>query len=285
MNLREHAGVPSDAHEIVVDGVRLAVARTGSGQAVVCLHAIGHGGRDFEGFADAVNDRFEVIRIDWPGQGRSGSDHQPASAARYAELLAGVLDRLNIVQPIIIGNSIGGAAALLYSRRHNVKALALCDPGGLVAVNAFVRGFCSVFAWFFSKGTAGARWFMSAFRFYYRYMVLPSAAAQAQRERIIRSAYEIAPILQQAWRSFGRPEADLRSVAQSLDIPVWFAWAKQDRVIPLSLCMPFIRKMKNARVTLFKGGHAAFLEQPREFIDAFLSFTSALPDAGHVKLE
>lgn len=279
MKLRKEVGVPDGSAEIVVDGVRLAVARAGQGTALVCLHAIGHGGRDFEGLAHAVKDRFEVIRIDWPGQGRSGPDTQPASAARYAELLAGVLERLQIRQPIIIGNSIGGAAALLYSRQRDVKALVLCDPGGLVAVNAFVRGFCAVFAWFFGRGATVARWFMAAFGCYYRYLVLPSAAAADQRERIIQSAYEIAPTLQQAWQSFGRPEADIRGVAESLDIPVWFAWSKSDRVIPLSLCMPCIRKMKHAHVTTFKGGHAAFIEQPQEFVEEFVKFSTALPHA------
>lgn len=279
MNLREEAGVPTGSAEIMVEGVRLAVTRAGRGPAVVCLHAIGHGGRDFEGLAHAVEDRFEVIRIDWPGQGCSGPDTHSASAARYAELLAGVLEQLQIKQPIIVGNSIGGAAALLYSRQHDVKALVLCDPGGLVAVNAFVRGFCAVFAWFFGRGAARAGWFEAAFRAYYRYLVLPSAAAADQRERIIRSAYEIAPTLQQAWQSFGRPEADIRPVAESLEIPVWFAWSKSDRVIPLSLCMPCIRKMKNARVTTFKGGHAAFLEQPQQFVEAFVKFATALPHA------
>ena len=285
MNLREEVGVPAGSTEIVVDSVRIAVARTGRGPAIVCLHAIGHGGRDFERFTDAVKDRFEVIRMDWPEQGRSGPDAKPASAARYSELLAGVVDQLQIKQPMIIGNSIGGAAALLYSRQGGVRALVLCDAGGLVAVNAFVRSFCAIFAWFFGRGAAGAGWFRAMFCGYYRYLVLPSAAAAEQRERIIGAAYEIAPTLQQAWRSFGRPDADIRSVAQSLDIPVWFAWAKQDRVIPLNLCMPCIRNMKNAQVTMFKGGHAAFLEQPQEFIDGFLKFATKVQRVGSLKLE
>lgn len=276
MNLREKTGVPVGTPEIVVDGVRLAVAREGSGPAVVCLHAIGHGGRDYEAFTQAVKDRFEIIRIDWPDQGRSGHDAQPANAARYAELLSGVLDQLQIRHPVIIGNSVGGAAALLYAGKHSVKALVLCDPGGLVAVNAFVRGFCAVFAWFFGRGASGARWFRAAFRWYYEYLVLPSAAAAGQRERIIQSADEIAPVLQQAWRSFGQPQADIRQIAESLDVPVWLAWARQDRVIPLNLCMPCIRKMKQAQVSAFKGGHAAFLEQPREFTEGFLKFLGAL---------
>jgi len=72
------------AHEAVVeiDGVRLAVTREGRGPPVVCLHAIGHDGGDFEAFAEAMKARFEIIRIDWPGQGRSGPDAHPANGDR-----------------------------------------------------------------------------------------------------------------------------------------------------------------------------------------------------------
>ena len=75
---------------------------------MVCLTAIAHGARDFDALAERIKDRFEVIRLDWPGHGRSGDDRQDASAARYAQLLTGFMDQLGIVGPIVVGNSIGG---------------------------------------------------------------------------------------------------------------------------------------------------------------------------------
>ena len=92
MSLREAVGTQEGAALVEVDGVQLAVSREGHGPPLVCLHAIAHGARDFEPLARAVRDRFEVICIDWPGHGRSGADREPASAARYAALLVGVLD-------------------------------------------------------------------------------------------------------------------------------------------------------------------------------------------------
>jgi pimeloyl-ACP methyl ester carboxylesterase len=80
---RYKTGVPEGSLQIDLDSVRLAVAREGSGPAVVCLHAIGHGGGDYAAFAAAVKDRFEVIRIGWPGQGRSWVDQKPLSPSRY----------------------------------------------------------------------------------------------------------------------------------------------------------------------------------------------------------
>lgn len=276
---RAEIGVAAGSPKIEVHGVKLAYAREGGGAPVVCLHAIGHGGGDFDAFADAIRGNFEIIRVDWPGQGRSDPDTEPASAARYAELLTGFLDKLGIADPIIVGCSIGGAAAIIHASREPVRALVLCDPGGLVKVGFMVRRICGVFVRFFAAGTRKAWWYRPAFYLYYRFMVLPSAAAAKQRKRITKASSELAPVWRDAWESFRAKDADLRTLAQGLTVPVWFAWAKGDRVIPISLCKPCIAKMRNATTTMFDGGHAAFLEQPTRFADGFLEFAGKAADA------
>jgi len=280
MSLREAVGTELGAELVEVDGVRLAVSREGNGPPLVCLHAVAHGARDYQPFTRAIRDRFEVICIDWPGHGRSGADREPASAARYAALLVGVLDKLGVERPLVIGNSIGGAAALLYAERRPVRALVLCDSGGLVEVNLLVRAFCALFAQFFAAGARGAGWFAPAFAWYYRHLVLPSAQASDQRERIVAAGYELAATLREAWQSFATPAADLRALAASLRVPIWCAWAKHDQVIPLARCKPAIRNMQNAHITTFAAGHSAFLECPTEFAAAFLEFAASLPDLG-----
>jgi 4,5:9,10-diseco-3-hydroxy-5,9,17-trioxoandrosta-1(10),2-diene-4-oate hydrolase len=274
--MRELSGVPEGSPSVEVDGVRLSYARRGKGQAVVCLHAIGHGGRDFEALAASIEDKFEVIRLDWPGQGRSGDDGVPASAARYAELLAGALAVLKVERPIIIGNSIGGAAAIAYASGYPVKALVLCNAGGLLEVTPAITRACKSMAAFFAAGARRAWWFPAAFWIYYTMLVLPSGAARAQRKRIIASGAEIAPVLRDAWLSFGRPEADLRATAAALDVPVWVAWATGDRIIQLPACLPAIKRLKRGQVSRFGGGHAAFLERPRAFAKSFVRFATSI---------
>jgi 4,5:9,10-diseco-3-hydroxy-5,9,17-trioxoandrosta-1(10),2-diene-4-oate hydrolase len=275
-------GVPEGALMVEACGVRLAVAREGRGPPVVCLHATGHGGRDFEAFAAAASDRFEVIRIDWPGQGRSDTDPKPASAARYAELLEALLPALGVEAPILLGNSIGGAAAILYASRRPVRALVLCDSGGLVEVDQEVRRFIRAFVAFFRAGARGAWWFKPLFALYYG-LVLPKPAARAQRRRIVEAACDLAPVLAQSWASFSRPEADIRALAAGLDVPVWFAWARQDKVIRLARCRPAIDAMRHAAVTEFDAGHAAFLEQPQAFLEGFERFVAGLPDGARLQ--
>ena len=256
---------------VVVDGVSLAIRRDGLGAAVVCLSAVGHDSADFDGLAERLNGRCETVRIDWPGHGQSGPDSHPASAARYADLLEGALDALGVTRPVVVGNSIGGAAALILASRRPVAGVVLCDSGGLVPVNAGTRALCALFAGFFRAGASGAAWYDAAFALYYR-IVLPAAAAKGRRREIIANGRRLAPILAEAWESFGRPEADLRALAAHLDLPIWVAWARRDWVIPLALCRPAIRTMRDASLSRFDGGHSPFLEDPDAFAAGFSVF-------------
>lgn len=257
---------------VQVDGVELCYFRSGAGSPLVCLHAIGHDAEDYREFALRFADRYDVIALDWPGHGASGPDREPPSADRYAALLIGLLDRLGVVSPILLGNSIGGAAAIRYAKARPARALVLCDSGGLVAVDRSVRLFCALFASFFARGARGAGWFAWAYALYYRHLVLPSAAAAVRREQIIARGPLLAPLLRDAWRSFARPEADLRAELESLRVPIWFAWAKRDRVIPLGRVKACIARCAQAQLTLFEAGHSAFLECPEAFAQGFARF-------------
>jgi pimeloyl-ACP methyl ester carboxylesterase len=147
----------------------------------------------------------------------------------------------------------------------------LCDPGGLFASDPTVRRITLAFVSFFRAGARGAWWYRPLFALYYG-QVLPSPAAAPQRRRIISAARQIAPILVQSWTSFARDDADIRDLAAGLTVPVWFAWAKGDKIAQFGRSEPAIRAMTTATVTLYPGGHAAFLEQPAAFIEGFTRF-------------
>lgn len=261
--------------EITVDGVRLAIDRVGQGPTVVCLSAICHDATDFDPLAARLGEAFEFVRLDWPGHGRSGADHVPTTAARYAQLVELALDALRIEQPILIGNSIGGAVAILVASRRPVAGVVLCNNGGLVEVDATVRWICGLGAAFFRAGERRRAWYRPAFGLYYR-LVLPSPSARTQRERIVSRAYETAKIAREFWESAARPEADIRAVAARLQAPVWVAWARNDKIVRLALCRAALEAIPDVTISLFDGGHSAFLEQPDAFAEGFRAFAARL---------
>jgi pimeloyl-ACP methyl ester carboxylesterase len=258
---------------------RLAVTRTGRGAPIVCLHATGHGARDFAATADRLADRFEFIAIDWPGQGHSPREACPASAVRYAALLEGAMDALELGRAVVLGNSIGGAAALIYAAAApaRVRALVLCNPGGLQAVSLPARLICRSQARFFSRGERGAPDFPRRFRRYYERSVLPGPASAWRREEIIAAGVATAPVLREAWESFADPAADIRSLPAALKCPVLYAWARRDNLVSWARCRKAATRAPDHEIVLFDAGHCAFLEQPALFDDALLAFAARLP--------
>jgi 4,5:9,10-diseco-3-hydroxy-5,9,17-trioxoandrosta-1(10),2-diene-4-oate hydrolase len=271
--LRAELGARRPFGERGVDGVRIAFDDEGSGPPLLCLHAVGHGARDFEALRERLRGRARVLALDWPGHGSSGDDREAPSAGRYATLLGGFVDALGLRELVLLGNSIGGAAALRFAadQPERVRGLVLVDSGGLDRVDLAARAATGAMALFFGAGARGARWFPWAFERYYR-VVLPGAPARPQRERIVASGREVAPLLAAAWRSFGRGEADLRGLAAGIRCPVLVAWAERDRVLQLRRSLPAIRRIPNARLECFPGGHAPFLECPERFLPSLERF-------------
>ncbi len=220
-----------------------------------------------------------MIALDWPGQGASPPDGEnaPTSAARYAQILGALIPMLGLTQrPILLGNSIGGAAALSVAieQPQAIKGLVLCNPGGLAPVNLVVRRAIVAMIWFFSAGARDARWFEPAFAQYYK-LVLPGVAFAEHRARIVAAGGESASVMRDAFKSFLKPEADLRLAAKRLNVPCLFAWAKRDRIVAWKASKPAVDLIANAQVQMFEGGHAAFLEDANAFNFAFLNFASA----------
>jgi pimeloyl-ACP methyl ester carboxylesterase len=264
---RSAVGAQQPYAAISLNGINIAYTDSGGmGPVLICLHAIGHGARDFEGLSRRLGPQYRVIALDFPGQGNSGPDTQPASATRYAELLGQFIEHLDLRSVTLLGNSIGGAAAIRYAsvRPERVKALVLCDTGGLGKPGPIESFFIEGFVQFFAAGRRGAFWYRWTFDLYY-HKALITEHSREERDRIVRSAYETAPILEQAWKSFARPQEDLLPLLPKVQCPVFLAWAKRDFVIPLKNAQPSFHLFRNYRLEVFEGGHSAFLEDPDRF--------------------
>ncbi len=267
---------------LVVDGVELAVHDSdpsASKPAVVCLHAIGHGGGDFAAFEAAFASRYRIITVDWPGQGASGPDVQPASARRYEALLAGLMDALKLDRVVLFGNSIGGAAALRFAQAHpeRVRALVLCNPGGLDPGGVFARFFIDHLVSRFQRGVAGEARFQDWFADYYADVLLAPEAA-GRREAIVAAGYESAPRLVEAWQSFAQPDADLRAGLSRLTMPIFVGWAMKDALVQYGRNRDALEALPHGTLVKFeRSGHAPFLEEAAAFNAAVEPFLASLP--------
>ena len=266
-----------DYSTVDLGNLRLAVRAAGSGKPLICLHAIGHGARDFDRVAERLGERFRVVAPDWPGHGDSPASVTP-DAAEYAALLPTLFDRLGIARALVLGNSIGGAAALRFAHAEpeRVAGLVLCDAGGLVPVNFLTRFAIGRTARRFELGATGDPHFAKWYARYYAKM-LRTSQADWRRGEIVGEGARLAPLLAEAWRRFARPEADLRALVPQLAMPVLVAWGRKDPAIPWLLARGAAISAKRGAVALFDCGHCPFIERPDEFDAALLAFTSDLP--------
>ena len=104
-----------------VDGVRLRYIATGEGPALVLLHTLRTQLDMFQKVIPALAKRFRVYALDYPGHGYSDIPKATYSAEFFVTTVAHALDRLDIRDAVVVGESIGGSIALLLAARKNPR--------------------------------------------------------------------------------------------------------------------------------------------------------------------
>lgn len=246
----------------------------GSGPPLVLLHANPGDSLDFEAVIPALAARHRVIALDWPGYGSSSLRRDPASAdvMLYYGALLEFVSALHLPPAVFVGNSVGGnaAARLAIERPQQVRALVLVSPGGFTPHNALTRGFCRLQA---SRLSLPPRWFASL----YLRRRTPATRAMLQRARHAQSSAERIALNRATWRSFGRPESDLRTLARGIVAPTLLLFGKQDPAIPAAKDGKVAaRAMPSAKMVSLPCGHAPFAEVPQLFLAEVEPFLAGL---------
>ena len=124
---------PAMGKFVQVDGVRLHYTDQGEGPSIVLIHGASTTLRDFDNsILQPLATDHRVIAVDRPGYGYSerpeGSWPDPS---RQARLIRGVLDRLGIDEPVLVGHSWSGSVVLAYLLAYPNKA-----AGGVLLAGA-----------------------------------------------------------------------------------------------------------------------------------------------------
>lgn len=250
-----------------IEGV--AVHTVGHGPAVVLLHANGGDSTDFAAVRDHLAARHTVHAIDWPGWGASPAV-EPPTAIGYASLLPRVLRALGAGSFVLIGNSVGGFAAIRTAATNPelVRALVLVDPGGFTA-----RWPGSVLACRAIGSRPLAPTMMRTLpRLYLR---RDTDAVRSIRSHAIDQSHTPARVdaFASIWRSFADRDHDARPDAARVTAPTLLIWGRRDPVLPLPTDGRRARRaLADAEFVPLPCGHQAFAEMPAEFIAAIDPF-------------
>ena len=252
----------------IVEGA--AVHTAGAGPAIVLLHANGGDSRDFAAIHDRLTAHHTVHAIDWPGWGAAASVADP-TALGYAALLPRVLDALGGDPFVLLGNSVGGFAAIrtAAARPDLVRALVLVDPGGFTPRWPATVAACRTIG---SPRIAPVMMRLLP-RLYLRRTTPAAAAIRTRAAEATRDAARVAAFAS-IWRSFAERGHDARAAAASVPVPTLLVWGRRDPVLPWLIDGRRARRtLATARVATLPCGHQAFAEMPDEFtglLDSFL---------------
>ncbi|MFN5998619.1 MAG: alpha/beta fold hydrolase [Paracoccaceae bacterium] len=125
------AAFPPTGQFVTVDGLRLHYEVAGRGPDLVMIHGASGSLRDLTfALRDRLTDRFRVIVVDRPGLGHSDALPETSLRAQARHIKAG-LGQLGVTDPIVLGQSYGGAVALAWALDGGPKALVLVGSPSL----------------------------------------------------------------------------------------------------------------------------------------------------------
>ncbi|NHB77468.1 alpha/beta hydrolase [Rhodobacter sp. M37P] len=119
------AAFPPSGQFVTVNGRRLHYEIAGNGPDLVLIHGASGSLRDLTfAFRDRLTDRYRVIAVDRPGLGYSDPLEDASLLAQARHIKAG-LAQLGVTEPVVLGQSYGGAVALAWALDGGPRALVL----------------------------------------------------------------------------------------------------------------------------------------------------------------
>jgi len=270
----QRAGVEPRYEDL--SGLRVRYVRRGRGPVLILLHGLASSIYTWADVIPALARDHDVVAVDLPGFG--GSDI-PAdlSSSVYPGTVVGLMDRLGISRATLVGNSLGGAVAIVLAARHpeRVRRLILIDSAGY---NLDPSRRPMLLRFVGSAPVAAAldalpvrRWLVrTALRQVFH------DAARVTPERVEEYLAPLArPGTTEALRSLLAPQSGfgLPGLEREVRVPTLIIWGRNDRWIPVADADRFAAAIPGARkVVLEECGHVAQEERPAEVVHLLEEF-------------
>ncbi|GAA4396264.1 alpha/beta fold hydrolase [Ornithinibacter aureus] len=279
--------VTSTEHTVTLHGHTFSYGDSGSGPALLFIHGILGSQRQWAHLVDRLDEDHRVIVPDLFGHGESAKPMGDYSLGAHAATLRDLLDRLEIERVTLVGHSLGGGIAMVFSYLfpERVERLVLVSSGGLGReVSPLLR----------SAALPGAEY------------VLPVIASGWMRDRLASAGRALQKVgvhpgsdITQVWHGFtSLGDADTRRAflattravidpgGQSVTAhdylpevaptPTLVVWGTKDRMIPAWHAASATSSIPECRVELFQGaGHFPHLDDPDRFADLVREFVTA----------
>ena len=258
--------------------VALHARDTGSGRAVVLLHAFPLSSAMWLEQREGLADTCRVVTPDQRGFGGSPLGDDPPSLDAAADDVAALLDNLALERVVLGGLSMGGYVAMAFLRRHagRVEALILADTKA-AADPPQARTNRERIATAVTEDESSTVLVDE---------VLPTLLGPttvAERPLVtgrVKALVQAAPSAAVAWAQramAARP--DSFETLRAVTVPTLVIVGAEDTLSPPEDAQAMAETVTGARLEILpRAGHLTALERPGEFNAAVLEFVATLPD-------
>lgn len=274
----EFSGVTEGATSryVTVNGIRLHYNEVGTGAPLLCLHGGGPGASAWSNFKQnipAFAPRYRMLMLDMPGYGKSGFPE--GCTQDFFDFMGDTLDAFLAAVGVagkvdVIGNSLGGQAALGLELRHPERiahaVLIGSQPttAGIVIQPQPQAALHNIFTYYQGGGPS-----LEKMR---RLVESLLHDASQVTEETLRERYEASRDPGQM-RLLGLPRRDLYPDLGRVASPMLLVWGQEDRGGALEVGLQMLKRFKNARMVIFQRcGHWAQVEHREDFNREVLSF-------------
>lgn len=263
------------------DGADLESINTKS--TIVLVHGFGGGVHNWEYTIPALTQAgYRVVALDLIGFGASakGAEYNHSHKAQ-AELINGVLASKQIEQVHIVGHSMGGNVATMFTMLYPEKVVSLTIVDGAIVDSSYLAlGQLLNFGPFAKWGEVILSYLIGSDTIS---AALNSAYVNKQplnQEKI--DSYKLALRMQnwqQSLLALVRDSADssLPKAISTIELPVQIIWGELDAWISLQVGQELNNHIANSKLKIISGvGHLPMEEAPQQFNAALLDFLSAV---------
>jgi 3-oxoadipate enol-lactonase len=242
--------------------------------AVVLVHGLADDRSLWRHVAPRLAERYHVVIVDMPGHGESDAVPDGARIDWFADVVAALIDRLELAEPVLGGLSMGGGVAQYVAgrSRRRLRGLVLVSTSPVFPETTRKR-FLDRADVAEREGMAAvvdatvSRWFTAAFDEQHPEEI------EATRATVLR-----ADPTSFARASRANAARDATPLLGSIDVPVLFIAGLDDPADPRRAEAIYRQQVRDLRVRLVPGAsHLLPVEVPELFLAELESFLDALP--------
>lgn len=129
---------PFPVKTIQLKDANIAYVDEGTGDnTIIFIHGLGSYLRAWDKNVAELSKKYRCIAIDLPGYGKSSKEIHPGSMEFYADVVAQLINKLELKNVTLAGHSMGGQISMVFALKYPslVKNLVLVDPAGFETFN------------------------------------------------------------------------------------------------------------------------------------------------------